>query len=80
MKSLGLRVGVPGLFRVYGLEFRVSGFQARGLPRGSYPTPFLGHLLLKITDPNHKTRYPKKGLGYEPLGRMSDNEKVLLSG
>ena len=24
-------------------------------------TPFLGRLLFKITDPNHKTRYPKKG-------------------
>ena len=39
-----------------------------GLPRGSYPTPFLGRLLFKITDPNHKTRYPKNGVGYEPLG------------
>ena len=38
------------------------------MPRGSYPTPFLGRLLFKITDPNHKTRYPKKGVGYEPLG------------
>ena len=35
------------------------------LPRGSYPTPFLGRLLFKITD-----RYPKKGVGYEPLGRV----------
>ena len=26
-------------------------------------------LFFKITDPNHKTRYPKKGVGYEPLGR-----------
>ena len=25
----------------------------------------------KITDPNHKTRYPKKGVGYEPLGRVA---------
>ena len=38
------------------------------VPRGSYPTPFLKRLLFKITDPKHKTRYPKKGLGYEPLG------------
>ena len=30
---------------------------------------FLGRLLFEITDPNHKTRYPKKGVGYEPLGR-----------
>ena len=40
------------------------------LPRGSYPTPVLGRLLLKITDPNHKTRYLKKGVGYEPRGRV----------
>ena len=41
---------------------------ALDVPRGSYPTPFLGRLLFKITDPNHKTRYPKTGVGYEPLG------------
>ena len=48
----------------------VQGGWAKGfkVPRGSYPTPFLGRLLFKITDPNHKTRYPKKGVGYEPLG------------
>ena len=23
-----------------------------------------------IIDPNHKTRYPKKGVGHEPLGRI----------
>ena len=45
-----------------------DGFQSQ--PRGSYPTPFLGRLLCKITDPNHKTRYPKKGVGYEPLGKV----------
>ena len=39
-------------------------------PRGSYPTPFLGRLLFKIAGPNHKTRYPKKGVGYEPLGSV----------
>ena len=43
---------------------------AYGSPRGSYPTPFLGRLLFKIPDPNHKTRYPKKWVGYEPLGRF----------
>ena len=42
----------------------------RILPRGSYPTPVLGRLLFKITDSNHKTRYPKKGVGYEPLGTL----------
>ena len=31
--------------------------------------PFLGPLLFKITDPSHKTRYPKKGVGYEPRGK-----------
>ena len=39
-------------------------------PRGSYPTPLFGRLLFKITDPDHKTRYPKKGVGYEPLGGL----------
>ena len=42
--------------------------QGSKLPRGSYPTPCLGRLLFKITDPNYKTRYPKKGVGYEPPG------------
>ena len=46
------------------------------LPRGSYPTPFLGRLLFKITDPNHKTRYPKKGVGYEPLGTVWDIDRI----
>ena len=56
---------------VSGLMPRVTrGLGFRGLPRGSYSTPFLGRLLFKITDPNHKTRYPKKGVGYEPLGRV----------
>ena len=39
------------------------------VPVGSYPTPFLGYILFYIGDPNHKTRYPKKG-GYEPLGNV----------
>ena len=58
----------------YTVYFRVSwyylGYHNEGLPRGSYPTPSLGRLLFKIADPNHKTRYPKKGAGYEPLGIM----------
>ena len=37
---------------------------------GSYPSPFFVYLLFYITDPNHKTRYPKKGVGYEPLGKI----------
>ena len=46
------------------------------LPRGSYPTPFLGRLLFKITDLNHKTRYPK-GVGYEPLGGIGISKAAL---
>ena len=40
------------------------------IPVASYPAPFGGYLLFYITDPNHKTRYPKKGVGYEPLGTL----------
>ena len=43
--------------------------QSGSIPRGSYPTPVLGYLIFYIADPNHKTRYPKKGVGYEPLGK-----------
>ena len=43
----------------------------RALPRGSYPTPFLRRPLFTITDHNHKTRYPKKGVGYDPLGNCN---------
>ena len=32
------------------------------------PYPFSVYLLFYITDPNHKTRYPRNGVGYEPLG------------
>ena len=41
-------------------------------PRVSYPTPFLRYLIFYITDPNHKSRYPKKGVGYEPLGMAGE--------
>ena len=37
---------------------------------GSYPTPVLGYIHFYIADPNHGTRYPKKGVRYEPLGRV----------
>ena len=47
------------------------------VPGGSYPTPFLGRLLFKISDPKHKTRYPKTGVGYEPLGRMWVYGRIL---
>ena len=38
------------------------------IPRGSYPTPFYRYLIFYITDPNHKARYPKQGVGHDPLG------------
>ena len=47
---------------------------------GSYPSPFLGYLLFYITDPSHKSRYPQKGVGYEPLGKapvLSPNPSLL---
>ena len=47
------------------------------LPVGSYPTPVLGHLLFYIAETNHKTRYPKKGVGHEPLGTIR-NTKVCM--
>ena len=52
--------------KVSGLGFRVFD----GLPVGSYHTSFLGYLLFYTPDPNRKARYPKKGVGYEPLGRV----------
>ena len=47
------------------------------LPVGSYPTPFLGYLLFYIADPDHKIRirYPRKGVGYEPLGSFDDGSR-----
>ena len=56
-----------------------EGFRVWGLPIGSYPTPFLRYLLFYIGDPNHKTRYPQKGVGYVPLGRVQDLELRLLT-
>ena len=38
------------------------------VPRGSYPTPFLGYLVLWLGSVILKSRRPKKGVGYEPLG------------
>ena len=40
------------------------------VPRGSYPTPFVGHLVLWLGSVILKNRRPKKGVGYEPLGRV----------
>ena len=50
------------------LCFRVRGFGS--LPRGSYPTPVLGYLVLWLGSVLLKSRRPKKGVGYEPLGRI----------
>ena len=41
-----------------------------GLPRGSYPTPFLGYLVLWLGSVILKSRRPKNGVRYEPLGRV----------
>ena len=38
------------------------------VPRGSYPTPFLGYLVFWLGSVIRKSRRPKKGVGYEPLG------------
>ena len=38
------------------------------VPRGSYPTPFLGYLVLWLGSVILKSRRPKKGVGYEPPG------------
>ena len=41
---------------------------ASSVPRGSYPTPFLGYLVLCLGSVILKSRHPKQGVGYEPLG------------
>ena len=38
-------------------------------PRVSYPTPFLGYLVLRLGSVILKSSHPKKGVGYEPLGK-----------
>ena len=40
------------------------------LPVGSYHTPFLGYLILRLGSKNHKVGYPKKGVWYEPTGNV----------
>ena len=83
MRDLGCRVAVDDAgfqdvrLRDIGLESTRFGSLGSGckvlrlvmklfLEANTLPL-FLGCLLFKITDPNHKTRYPKKGVGYEPL-------------
>ena len=41
------------------------------------PYPFFGYLLFYIADPDHKIRirYPRKGVGYEPLGSFDDGSR-----
>ena len=46
-----------------------ASLEANAVPRGSYPTPFLGYLVLWLGSVILKSRRPKKGVGYEPLGR-----------
>ena len=63
---------------VEGIAFRAIGLSGKPENDIREVAPYLeAHTLplfwgayLKITDPNHKTRYPKKGVGYEPLGRV----------
>ena len=59
------------LFRVRALAFKpkVRGW-VWGLPRGSYPTPFFAYLVLRLGSVILKNKRPKKGVGYEPLGRV----------
>ena len=47
------------------------------MPVGSYPTAFLGYLFFYIAHPNHKIRYPRKWVGYKPLG---SREVILVMG
>ena len=49
------------------------------LPRGSYPTPFLGYLVLWLGSVILKSRRPKKGVGYEPLGRLESFNVAIFS-
>ena len=63
------RLGVLGT-GVLGFGFRGEGLRVQSLPRGSYPTPFLGYLVLWLGSVILKSRRPKKGGGYEPLGRV----------
>ena len=37
---------------------------------GSYHTPFSSYLMMGIGSLNHKVGYPKKGVWYEPTGRV----------
>ena len=38
------------------------------IPRGLYPTPFLGYLVLWLGSPIWKSRYLKKRVRYDPIG------------
>ena len=52
----------------YSLLMGNAEFISGTVPRGSYPTPFLGYLVLWLGSVILKSRSPKKGVGYEPLG------------
>ena len=62
--------GRPVSGEIWGPEelARLKRGPPRALPRGSYPTPFLGYLVLWLGSVILKSRRPKKGVGYEPLG------------
>ena len=47
--------------------------EGSGLPRGSYPAPFSGYLVLWLGSVILKSRYAKKEAGYQPLGRACPN-------
>ena len=60
---------------ILGLE--AQDFLIRFLPRGSYPILFLGYLALWLGSVILKSRHPKKGVGYEPLGTVGFEAKIL---
>ena len=57
-------------------EFEV-GLGFRVIPRGSYPTPFLGYLVLWLGSAILKSWRPKKEVRYEPLGNRVQGEMKL---
>ena len=57
-------------------EFEV-GLGFRVIPRGSYPTPFLGYLVLWLGSAILKSWRPKIEVRYEPLGNRVQGEMKL---
>ena len=80
--GLTYRISARERERVSG--FRASGFEGLGFHNVAEPEyhtcklipyPFLGYLCLYLADPNHRTWYPRKGVGYKPRGRAFDRGK-----